>query len=129
MFEMGSHDSFEHFKHQLWPKERSGGKLIVQHTIEKLLKKAITLLQTSSQSEIFTQSYGPPKSRESQLCEFRDSHLGILGQNDIWVFAMHIVYYRGEGGGFPQVRAVVSLVSPCLPVVSPCTKVLQLCTK
>jgi len=36
--------------------------------------------------------------------------------------ARHRVYYKGEGGGFPQVRAVVSLVSPCLPVVHPCTK-------
>ncbi len=27
----------------------------------------------------------------------------------------HKVYYKGEGGGFPQVRAVVSLVSPCCP--------------
>jgi hypothetical protein len=27
--------------------------------------------------------------------------------------ANHIVYYKGEGGGFPQVRAVVSLVCPC----------------
>jgi hypothetical protein len=25
------------------------------------------------------------------------------------------VYYKGEGGGFPQVRAVVSLVCPCCP--------------
>jgi hypothetical protein len=30
------------------------------------------------------QSYGPPKSQESKLWEFRDSHLGVLGQNDIW---------------------------------------------
>jgi hypothetical protein len=29
------------------------------------------------------------------------------------------VYYKGEGGGFPQVRAVVSFVNPSLPVVSP----------
>jgi hypothetical protein len=28
----------------------------------------------------------------------------------------------GEGGGFPRVRAVVSLVSPELPVVYPNTK-------
>jgi hypothetical protein len=27
----------------------------------------------------------------------------------------HKVYYKGEGGGFPQVRVVVSLMSPCLP--------------
>jgi len=25
------------------------------------------------------------------------------------------VYYKGEGGGFPQVRAVVSLMCPCCP--------------
>jgi hypothetical protein len=41
--------------------------------------------------------------------------------------ARHIVYYKGEGGGFPQVRAVVSLVSMFLLVVRPCTKVFQLC--
>ncbi len=34
----------------------------------------------------------------------------------------HIVYYKGEGGGFPQVRAVVSLVSPSLPIARPNTK-------
>jgi hypothetical protein len=28
----------------------------------------------------------------------------------------HIIYYKGEGGGFPQVRAMVSLVSPNLLV-------------
>jgi hypothetical protein len=34
-------------------------------------------------------------------------------------------YYMGEGGGFPRVRVVVSLVSPELPVACPNTKVLQ----
>ncbi len=42
--------------------------------------------------------------------------------------AMRNVYYKGEGGGFPQVWAVVSFVNLCLPVACPCTKVLQLCT-
>jgi len=36
--------------------------------------------------------------------------------------ARHIVYYKKEGGGFPQVQAVVSLVSPNLPMVRPNTK-------
>jgi len=36
--------------------------------------------------------------------------------------AKHKVYYKGEGGGFPQVQAVVSLVSLCLPMARPCTK-------
>jgi len=34
----------------------------------------------------------------------------------------HRVYYMGEGGGFPRVRAVVSHVSPELPVAYPSTK-------
>jgi hypothetical protein len=38
------------------------------------------------------------------------------------------VYYKGEGGGFPQVRAVVSLVCPCCPWLVLAPKVLQLCT-
>jgi hypothetical protein len=49
-------------------------------------------------------------------------HLGV------GPMAKHRIYYKGEGGGFLQVQAVVSLVSPCLPIVRPCTKVLQLCT-
>ncbi len=34
----------------------------------------------------------------------------------------HREYYMGEGGGFPRVRAVVSQVSPELPMVCPSTK-------
>jgi hypothetical protein len=34
----------------------------------------------------------------------------------------HREYYMGEGGGFPRVRAVVSQVSPRLPVACPNTK-------
>jgi hypothetical protein len=33
-----------------------------------------------------------------------------------------IIYYMGEGGGFPQVRVVVSLVSPKSSVACPSTK-------
>jgi hypothetical protein len=32
------------------------------------------------------------------------------------------VYYKGEGGGFPQVRTMVSLVNLRLPVARPSTK-------
>jgi len=34
----------------------------------------------------------------------------------------HKVYYKGEGGDFPQVQVVVSFVSLSLPVVRPSTK-------
>jgi hypothetical protein len=50
-----------------------------------------------------------------------------LGQKDNWVLVLwpctkYTIYYKGEGGGFPQVRAVVSFVSLCLPVTRLCTK-------
>jgi hypothetical protein len=41
---------------------------------------------------------------------------------DVGLVEKHRVYYKGEGGGFPQVRAVVSLVNPSLPVACPSTK-------
>jgi hypothetical protein len=39
----------------------------MRHIIGKLSMRATTFLWTSSQSEVCTWSYGPPKSRESQL--------------------------------------------------------------
>jgi hypothetical protein len=54
--------------------------------------------------------------------------LGILGlpfgsfgkKFHLYVSLMekHKIYYKGEGGGFPQVQVVMSLVSPNLLVVS-----------
>jgi hypothetical protein len=41
---------------------------------------------------------------------------------DVGLMERHKVYYKGEGGGFPQVRAVVSLVNSNLPVARPSTK-------
>ncbi len=39
--------------------------------------------------------------------------------------ARHRVYYKGEGGGFPQVQAMVSLVSLRLLMAYMCTKNVQ----
>ncbi len=48
---------------------------------------------------------------------------------DVGPMARHRVYYKGEGGGFPQVRVVVSLVSPSLPVARLSTKNVQIMHK
>ncbi len=51
--------------------------------------------------------------------------LGSLGTKchlDVSPMASHIVYYKGAGCGFPQVRAMVSLMSPSLSVACPSTK-------
>jgi len=45
---------------------------------------------------------------------------------DVGLVERHRVYYKGEGGDFPQVQAVLSLVSPSLPMVRPNTKNAQI---
>jgi hypothetical protein len=44
------------------------------------------------------------------------------GHSDVGAAEQWKEYYMGEGGGFPWIRAVVSLVSPELPVACPNTK-------
>jgi hypothetical protein len=49
----------------------------MRHTIGKLSMRATFLLQIAPQLEVCSQSYGAPKSQESQLARFRDSHSGV----------------------------------------------------
>jgi hypothetical protein len=135
---MGLHCSFKHLKHKLWPKERSEIKLIVWLPTRKSQESTrFTWLQTTCdislessrwvlqlclrlhfEFEVDSQSYGAPKSWESPLAQFRDSHSGVPREKshlDVGSMASHRVYYKGDGGGFPQVRVVVSLVCSCCP--------------
>jgi hypothetical protein len=48
---------------------------------------------------------------------------GTKSHSDVGAMERRREYYMGEGGGFPQVRAVVSLVSPKSPVAYSNTKV------
>jgi len=67
----------------------------VPHIVGKISTRATTLLQTAPQSEVCSQSYGAPKSRESQLAGFRDSHSGVPGEKshlDVGFVASHRVY-------------------------------------
>jgi hypothetical protein len=57
--------------------------------------------------------------------------VGVLGEKnhlDVGPMERCRVYYKGEGGGFPQVWVVVSLVCPCCPWLVLAPKVLQLRT-
>ncbi len=65
------------------------------------------------------------KVQNFQFQEFRDSQLGnpkTKWHLGVGPMAMHRDYYKGEGGDFSQVRAMVSLVSLCLPMAYPCIK-------
>jgi len=50
--------------------------------------------------------------------------LGTKSHSDAGAVEQHKEYYMGEGGGFPQVRAVVSQVSSCCPWFVPTPKVI-----
>jgi hypothetical protein len=47
---------------------------------------------------------------------------------DVGLVEKHKVYYKGEGDGFPQVRAVVNLMSPSCMWLVLTPNVIQLCT-
>jgi hypothetical protein len=101
---------------------RVGG---VWHTVEKLSTKATTLFWTSSQSKFCTQRYGGPKVAKVPILAILGLPLGSLETKshlDVGLMEKHKVYYKGEGGGFPQVQAMVSLVNPSLPMARPSTK-------
>jgi hypothetical protein len=143
---MGSHWQFGYVKHKLWAKEGSGVKVAVWLLTTKSRES------TSSRCAIWVCDTALKSSRrELQLCfrsrRDRTLHSGDInvqspetisglprgspgknGHLDATSAASCKVYYKGEGGGFPQVRAVVSLVCPCFPWLVLTPKVLQLCT-
>jgi len=51
-----------------------------------------------------------------------------LGSLDVGLMERHTIYYKGKGGDFPQVRAVVSLVTSSCPWLVLAPKMFQLCT-
>jgi len=66
-----------------------------------------------------------PQSGRSPNCGNFGAH--TWESQDKWhlgasLMAKHKVNYKGEGGGFPQVQAVVSLVSSSLPMIRLNTK-------
>jgi hypothetical protein len=145
MSKLSSHDPFGHFKHKLWPKEGSGVKfdfrpLNIRNIPDFLACGWHTTYCWKALDEAYNFSLdlisiGGLHTKLWLLKVVGVSTLGIsrlplesptikchLGAGPM---ARHIVYYKGEGGGFPQVWALVSLVNPCFPVAHPCTKMLQ----
>jgi hypothetical protein len=132
---MGSHCSFGHLKYKLWPKEGPGVELPgvcqfwlpttksrestqntwLQTTCDIPLESSWRELQLcfrphfdprSARRVMGIQSPGSPTGRDFGT-PGKKSHLDVVPET--WCRE----YYKGEGGGFPQVRAVMSLVCPC----------------
>jgi hypothetical protein len=141
---MGFHDPFEHLKHKLWPKERPRVKLAIWlSTIKSQESTRFPCVQVACNIPLESSWW------RLQLCfrlyfNQRSTHkimgpkvvgvptLGISGlpfgslrtkcHLDVCLVERHKIYYKGEGGDFSQVHAMVSLVSQSLPMSHPSTK-------
>jgi len=149
MSKIGSHHPFEHLKHKLWAKKRPGVKLIVWLPTTKSLESTqFTYVQVKCDIPLESSWWGlqlyfrphlnprfahkvmGPQNRKSS----NFSNLGFPLRSpetkchlDVGLMERCKVYYKGEGGGFPQVRAMVSLVSPSYSWLVLAPKVFQLC--
>jgi hypothetical protein len=140
MSKMSSHGPFGHLKHKLWSKEESGVKLVVRLPIIKS-RESTRFPCVQVACHISLESY----RQGLQLCFTlhldQRSAEKVMGPQIVRVLSLrikchlhvapmerHRVYYKGEGGGFPQVRAVVSFVSPNCSWLVLAPKVFQLCT-
>jgi len=149
MSKMGSHCSFEHLKHKLWPKEGPGVEFQFDSRPLKVGNQPDLLSfsgRVTYRWKALDQSYNfaldciairgllaklwGSKVARVPFGAISGLPLGSPGKNshlDVAFVESYRVYYKGEGGGFPQVWAVVSLVCPCCPWFVLAPRVLQLC--
>jgi hypothetical protein len=147
---MGSHHPFGHLKHKLWSKERSGIKLTiwlptiksrestcfphVQVTCNvhwKALDKGYNFVSNLITIGGLHMKLWAPKVTRVTFVGISGLPLGSLGTKnhlDVAPVESCRVYYKGEGGGFPQVQAVVTLVNPSCPWLILAPKMFKLCT-
>jgi hypothetical protein len=134
---MGSHYSFRHVKHKLWPKKGRESNCQFDSRPQKVRNRPDLLsfrgrdtyrwkaldesynfaLNHTSIGGLLAKLWGS-KVAEVPASEISRLPLGSPGKKshlDVASVESCKVYYNGEGGGFPQVRAVVSLMCPCCP--------------
>jgi hypothetical protein len=150
MSKMGLNDPFGHLKHKLWPKEGLGVKLpiwlpttksqestrftCVQVTCDISLESSRQRLQLCFRTHLnprFACEVMGPKIARVPTLAILGLPLGNPGTKchlDVGLVERHIIYYKGEGDGFPQVQAMVIFVSPSYLWFILASKVLQLCT-
>jgi hypothetical protein len=158
MSKMGSHHPFGHWKHKLWPKEKSWVKLAIWLFNTKSHKLTrFPCVQVACDIPLEISQWGlqccfrphfnwrsihkvmGPQSRESPnfgnfgtpIWKFQDSHLGISRQNAIWMWASWrgIKYtIRGKVVGSPKSGSWWVLWVRVCPWLVLAPKVLQLCT-
>jgi hypothetical protein len=148
MSKIGSYDPSGHLRYKLWSKERPEVELAIWlptnksqestrfphiqaacHILLEIFRRKIQLCFRPHCNQRSTLEVMHPQSRQSPRCGNSRTGLGSLGTKchlDVVPMESCKEYYKGEGGDFPQVQAVVNLVSPRLPVVRPSTKSAQI---
>jgi hypothetical protein len=144
MSKMGLHDPFGYLKHKLWPKEGMRIKLAIWLPKINIQESPRFPCVKVACNISLKSSWWGLKFRFRPHLNQRSAHK-IMGLQSCEVLILGIlrfplgspetkchlgaspvaklrVYYKGEGGGFPQIRAMVSFVSPCLLVARSCTK-------
>ncbi len=120
-FKMGSHYSFGYLKHKLWSKVRNRPDLFSGRQRATYYWKALdesynfALDRTSIQS-LLAKLWG-----SKVMVILAGAISGVPGEKshlDVGLVDRCRVYYKGEDGGFLQVRAVMSLVCLCCPCSS-----------
>jgi hypothetical protein len=135
MFKMGLHCPFEHLKHKLWSKERSNWQFDSrplkvrnrpyfvawkQHVTYhwKALDKGYNFASNLIVIGGLHTKLCAPKVAKVLIVGISELPLGSPGTKnhlDVAPMEKRKVYCKGGGGGFPQVRVVVSLVNLVSP--------------
>jgi hypothetical protein len=138
---MGLHRPFGHLKHKLWPKERPGVKresnwqfdsrrLKVRNRPDfpTFRQRATYRWKALDEGYNFASNLIVIRGLYKKLCALKVVGVLVVGISglslgsprtkshlDVAPVERYRIYYKGEGGGFPQVWAVVSLVCPGCP--------------
>jgi hypothetical protein len=142
---MGSHGPFGHLHHKLWQKEKGQEsnwqfdswplKVGNQPDPGACRWSATHRWKALEESYEFASNLIPIRSLSKKLWVHKvigvqtETVSGLLfgspktkSHSDVGAAERHRKYYMGEGGGFPRIWAVVSLVIPKLLVACPSTK-------
>jgi hypothetical protein len=146
MSKMGSHFSFGHLKHKLWPKEGMGVKLPIWLSTTKSQDR-FDLLGYKGRAtycwKALVKNYNFASNRiaiwgllvklwGSKIARVPTGAISGVSREkshlDVAFVTSHRVYYKGEGDAFSQVRAMVSLMCSCCPWPILAPRVLELFT-
>jgi hypothetical protein len=150
MSKMSLHHPFGHLKHKLWPNEGPKVKLAIWLLTTKSKKstqfpacrwRATHCWKDFAKGYNFASDLNSIWGLHAKLWSPKVARVPTLAISrlplgspetksylDVGPVGIHRVYYKEEGGDFPQVRAVVNFVNPSCPWFVLAPKVLQLCS-